>query len=99
LIAKAKPYRLFIREWIYAKSLNQKTVAERMECAPATLSRLINKRMGLTDKWLSRIAYVLDVEVTDLFRNPQELESFISIWDRIDPPQREQALKMLRSFK
>jgi transcriptional regulator with XRE-family HTH domain len=69
-IGSKHPSRLFIREWIKKRGLDQKRVAERMECEPGTLSKLLNDKMEMTTAWLAGIADALDVSVPDLFRDP-----------------------------
>tara|TARA_Y100000310_G_scaffold334257_1_gene413676 strand:- start:825 stop:1118 length:294 start_codon:yes stop_codon:yes gene_type:complete len=57
-------------KWIEHQNLDQKRVADRMDCEPGTLSKLISGKMRRTDKWLARIAYALDIDVDQLFRDP-----------------------------
>lgn len=71
-IGPRRPFQLFIKEWIERKGLDQKRVAERIGCEPGTLSKLISGRMRRTDEWLAAIAYALDIEVSDLFRDPKQ---------------------------
>jgi transcriptional regulator with XRE-family HTH domain len=80
-IGSKHPSRLFIREWIKKRGLDQKRVAERMECEPGTLSKLLNDKMEMTTAWLAGIADALDVSVPDLFRDP-------------DMPTRDELLSM-----
>lgn len=65
-----KQARLFIREWIEFKKLDQRRVAERMDIKDGTVSKLINGHMQMTLTWLAGFADALDVEITDLFRDP-----------------------------
>lgn len=65
-----RPPKLYISEWIASRGLDQEQVAERMECAPGTLSKIVNGRMKATVEWLARIAEALDIEVQDLFHDP-----------------------------
>jgi transcriptional regulator with XRE-family HTH domain len=69
-IGPRRPFRLYIREWIEHKELEQKQVAERMGCEPGTLSKLISGKMRRTDEWLAAIAYALDIDVERLFQDP-----------------------------
>ena len=67
-----RPYRLYVREWITHKELDQADVAEMMECEPGTLSKLISGKMNWTAEWLARAAHALNIEVVDLFRHPND---------------------------
>jgi len=71
-IGKKHPSRLYIREWIARETptLTQERLAERMECGPGTVSKLLNGQMEMTTGWLANFADALDVSVPDLFRNP-----------------------------
>jgi hypothetical protein len=54
-IGSKRPSRLYIREWIKKRSLDQKRIAERMNCEPGTVSKLLNGSMEMTTKWLGAI--------------------------------------------
>jgi transcriptional regulator with XRE-family HTH domain len=71
-IGGRRPYRLYLAEWIESKGLTQDQMAERMDCSPGTISKLVTGKMKQTPEWLAAIAYALgpDVEVDDLFRHP-----------------------------
>ena len=69
-IGPIKPPHVFIREWIDHSGLDQQIIADRMGCAPGTLSKLINGGMKLTNEWIARIANALDVSFLDLFHHP-----------------------------
>lgn len=71
-IGPRRPYRLYLAEWIEAKGLTQDQIADRMDCSPGTVSKLVTGKMKQTPEWLAAIAYALgpDVEVQDLFRHP-----------------------------
>lgn len=53
------------------KGINQERVAGRLEVEASTISKLLNGHMRLSDVWMSRIAWALDVELVDLFRDPR----------------------------
>lgn len=69
-IGSKRPSRLYIREWIKKRSLDQKRIAERMNCEPGTVSKLLNGSMEMTTKWLGLFADALDLSVPELFRDP-----------------------------
>lgn len=52
------------------KDINQERLAGRLEVESSTVSKLLTGRQRLSDVWLSGIAWALDVEVADLFHDP-----------------------------
>ena len=96
-IGGKRPHKLFIREWIRYKRLDQKRLAERMGCEPGTLSKLINGRMERTENWLSIIAEGLDVSVPDLFRDP-ESPSPEDLLRSATPEQRRRAFVVIEAL-
>lgn len=70
-IGTRHPSRLFLKEWIAYRGLEQRHVAERMDIEPGTVSKLINGRMRLTIEYLAGFADALDCSVSDLFRHPE----------------------------
>lgn len=69
-IGPSKPFVHYIREWMEAKDINQERLAGRLEVESSTVSKLLTGRMRLSDRWLSAIAWALDVEVPQLFVDP-----------------------------
>ncbi len=69
-IGSKHPSRLYIKEWIKHRDLDQKRTAERMEIEPGTLSKLIAGKMEMTTTYLAGIADALDTSVPELFRDP-----------------------------
>jgi len=69
-IGPSKPFRHYIREWMEKREINQERIAGRLEIESGTVSKLLSGRMRLSDKWLSAFAAALDVEVADLFVDP-----------------------------
>jgi transcriptional regulator with XRE-family HTH domain len=71
-IGPRKPTRLYIREWMQKKepTLDNERLAERMECSPGTVSKLLNGHMKMTTEWLEAFAAALNVEVPQLFHDP-----------------------------
>lgn len=94
-IGSKHPSRLFIREWIKKRGLDQKRVAERMECEPGTLSKLINDKMEMTTSWLAGIADALDVSVPDLFRDPDTPTQDELLSMGVAPDELKQAIRLV----
>lgn len=96
-IGPTRPFRLYIREWILYKDLDQQRVAERMGCEPGTLSKLISGKMRRTDEWLARVAYALDIDVDQLFRDPHAPTQADLL--RGQPPERQaEIIRVIRAM-
>lgn len=69
-IGPKKPFRHFIREWMEKKDISQERLAGRLEVEASTVSKLLLGRQKMTEIWLGRIAWALDVEIIDLLCDP-----------------------------
>ena len=96
-IYEKRPFQLFLDEWLVVKHIDQDTLAERMDCAPGTVSKLFNGKMKMTTDWLARIAHALgdDVEVDDLFHDPNQ-PTQADLFRNI--PEKDQA-KIIKAIK
>lgn len=81
-IGKREPPRLFIREWMKRLDINAKKLAERMDRAEGTVSKLLGaadppqpgkkrKTTKVTIEYLAEFAAALNVEVSQLFHDPE----------------------------
>jgi len=82
-IGKRRPARLYVREWMEAKDINNKTLAGRIGRAESTVSKLLAyadpsaKARGASQKitveYLAEFADALGLEnPADLFRDPAQ---------------------------
>lgn len=69
-IGTIRPARLYVRQWLKKRSLDQKRLAERMGIEPGTLSKLLTGKMEMTTEYLGKIADALDLTATQLFKDP-----------------------------
>lgn len=70
-IYSTRPARLFIREWMETvPGLDQKRLAERMGVGEGTISKKLKHPEKIDAEWLARFAGALNLQVTDLFRDP-----------------------------
>lgn len=91
--------RHFIREWRKHRGLTQARLAERIETSGANISRLENNHQDYTQTTLEALADALHCEPADLImRNPLDPEAPWSIWERLKPPQRKQAVRLLKAL-
>lgn len=90
-IGKREPPRLYIREWMRKLDINAKKLAERMDRAEGTVSKLLGaadpptpgvkrKTQKVTVEYLAEFAAALNIEVSQLFHDP-------------DRPTRDELLK------
>lgn len=70
-IGPKKPFRLYIAERREKAGLSQEQLAERVGTSKASISRWETGERDPTAKVLAAIAYALDKEVADLFRDPK----------------------------
>ena len=97
--------RNYIREWREFRNLSLDRLVDRMSDPAAdepfitktSLSRIERSLQPYSQPLLEAIAAALDCQPADLImRNPQETEAPWSIWESLQPAQREQAIQMLR---
>lgn len=69
-IGPSTPARHYLAEWIAQRGLDQKRVAERLDCEPGTVSKLITGKQRLNDVWIARFAKALDISPDAVFRDP-----------------------------
>ena len=85
-----------IKELAKSQEIAIKELANRINVAPNTLSRIINGE-NTTVEMLQKIAKILDVEVRDLFIN-DEVSGFIKIRGKIYEVNSEQDLKNIVNY-
>lgn len=87
----------FLRHWRKHRGLNQQRLADRAEVTQGMISQLENGKSDYTGELIERLAAALNCTPADLMmRNPLDPESPWSIWDRIKPEARPQAVRMLK---
>lgn len=96
--------RARLTEWREFKGLKNEELAEKMHRAPSTVSKLINKKMKLTEGYLIEFAAAWEVTPKDLFESPTDQPS-ISADDLLrdvpveDRPRIIEAIRMLISTR
>jgi transcriptional regulator with XRE-family HTH domain len=71
-IGPKKPIRLFLAEWRESRQLTQQQLADRLETSDVTISRWETGKRRPDDDAKSAIAWVLGIEVVDLYRHPDQ---------------------------
>ncbi|HAK63411.1 MAG TPA: hypothetical protein DCO82_09260 [Alphaproteobacteria bacterium] len=69
-IGPRKPFRNYIKKWRTRRGLTQERLADLIETTKTSISRWENGTRDPTTQALAAIAYVLDIEIADLFRDP-----------------------------
>lgn len=89
-----------LRAWREFREMTQDALAEKVGTTGSVISMLESGSRGLSDKWLRKLAPALQTTPGHLLdHDPAELDTdIIDIWAHIDTGDREQALRVLRSF-
>lgn len=80
------------------KGVNQERLAGRLDVESSTVSKLLTGRQRLSDIWLSGIAGALDIEVADLFLDPNR-PSPQDILDGLTDEQKSVVINMIDALK
>lgn len=96
---KQRKRRTFLREWRKHRGLTQERLAERAGVSQGMISQLETGESDYTGELLEKLADALQCEPADLImRNPLDTEAPWSIWDRLRPDQRKQAIRVLKAL-
>lgn len=89
-----------LRAWREFRKMSQDELAQRLDTAKGVISLLENGKRPLSDKWLRRLAEVLETQPGHILDvDPADLDNdIIDIWTRIPERDREQAARILRTF-
>jgi transcriptional regulator with XRE-family HTH domain len=90
----------FLREWRKFRHMTQQELADAVGTSKTVVSEMERGNLQLSPKWLRKFAPVLRTQPGHILdHDPEELDSdIIDIWARIDERDKEQALRVLRSF-
>jgi transcriptional regulator with XRE-family HTH domain len=98
-MSQATYHRTFIREWRKHRGLTLERLADRVGLTPSALSMLERGQRGYSQETLEQLAEALGTEPASLLmRNPGDPEAIWTIWEKINPAQREQAARVLEAF-
>lgn len=102
VVSRLKPERrpwTLLKKWRKFRGLNQERLAGRLDMATASISQLETGKTGYTQDTLERLAVALDCQPADLLmRDPTDPTGIWSIWDRLKPAQRKQAVRVLNAM-
>lgn len=91
----------YLREWREFREMTQEELADAVGTSKSVISDMERGKLQLSPKWLRRFAPVLKVQPGYILDYaPEDLDNdIIDIWGRIAERDREQALRVLRSFE
>lgn len=89
----------FIRQWRKHRGLTLERLSERVDMSVGNLSQIERGSYAYTQDTLEALAQALSCEPADLImRNPLDPEAPWSIWERLNPAQRKQAIRVLKAL-
>lgn len=90
----------YLRKWREHAGMNQEELAHRAGTDKSVISLLENGHRRLSDKWLRLLAPILGTQPGHLLdTDPDNLDNDIfDIWTKLTDDDREQAVKILRTF-
>jgi transcriptional regulator with XRE-family HTH domain len=92
--------RHFIREWRKFRELTQEQLAERIGITKSYLSKIESGKKRYDQPFLEAAAVALRCEPADLIiRDPLDPEGIWSIWDQLQPTQRQQVVEIAKTLK
>lgn len=87
----------FIREWRKHRGLTQEQFGERVGLERSYISMIETGRRRYDQPFLEAAAEVLRCSPADLImRNPADPDGLWSVYDNLSPPERQQAVQLLR---
>lgn len=78
--------------------VSQRAMAERLNCQEGTVSKLLNGKMEMTNTWLMAFSMVLNLQVPDLYRNPDD-EDPAALFSELSDEQKREAERFIRFLK
>jgi transcriptional regulator with XRE-family HTH domain len=89
-----------LRAWRKHNNMTQQELADALGTAKSVISDLERGVVQLSDKWLRRLAPVLKTQPGHILdHDPADLDNdIIDIWAHIEVGDREQAIRVLKSF-
>lgn len=100
VVSRLKPtprHRHFIKQWRKYRGLTQERLAERIGLSVSSISQLETGKQDYSQSTLEALADALQCEPGDLLmRNPLDGEAIWSIWEKLTPATREQAVRLLQ---
>ena len=97
-IGPRRPFKHYIREWMEVRDINQERLAGRLEVESSTISKLLTGRMRMSDRWMSAIADALNLEIHELFLDPDR-PSQNELLEGLDEDQKAAVINLVNMMK
>lgn len=96
-IGPRKPVKLYLAEWRESRHLTQQQLADRLETSDVTISRWETGKRRPDDDAKSAIAWVLGIEVVDLYRHPAQPSADALLRDA-SPEVKDQGFRVIEAL-
>ena len=80
------------------KGVTQEQMAGRLEVSQGTVSKILKKPTAMTQAYMAAIAHALELEISDLFRDPKR-PTREEILAGLDDDQVEHLLRIAETFR
>jgi transcriptional regulator with XRE-family HTH domain len=90
--------RLYLAEWRESRQLTQQQLADRLETTDVTISRWETGKRRPDDRAKGDIAWVLGIEVVDLYRHPDRPSADALLRDQPQEIQ-DQAFRVIAAMR
>lgn len=97
-IGSRRPVRLYLAEWRESRHLTQQQLADRLETTDVTISRWETGKRRPDDDAKAAIAWVLGIEMVDLYRHPDRPSADALLRDQPQEVQ-DQALRVIAAMR
>ena len=88
-----------LKAWLSYRNKTQEQLAEFLDISRVQVSRVANGKRPYTQAFLEGAAEYLETDPASLLmRDPTDPAAVWSIWDRILPAKREDALRVMEAF-
>lgn len=92
-----KPSKIYLKEWLDYRHLTAERLADRLDVNKGQISKLMSGKQRYNQDWLERIAFALNCEVQELYREPTA-PTAAELLARMPPEVRERAMRVLIDF-
>lgn len=96
-LKSAKPAKTYFKEWREWKGWTQQELADRMEIAKQTVSRVENGMRDWGKGYLEAFAYVIGCDVSDPITRSPDTPSADQLLRNATPEQRRQAMAIIEA--
>lgn len=96
-IRSSVPVRHYLKEWRLKRGKTQQQLADLLDTEKGQISNWENNKRGMTIEVQAALAYALDIEPSDLFRDPEQ-PSADELLRHATPEQRRQVFAVIETL-